>query len=288
MIDILICEDNAALCNGIKEIIEMWSQKIGEEVRIGLCFSGKSLRNHLEYEQRPDLLFLDIKLGDENGVEIGDYIREQLKDETIQIVFISSYTQYAIDLFKLRPFDFLIKPVNYKAAEKVLLKYLEIKQRNEEQKYYFVFQNRKQVFRVEQSDILYFQSNGRKISIITDTPRKPALEYYGTLSDVVGQLDKTRFWNIHKSFLVNVEYVTNIGYNKFSLKNGEVIPVSRSRRRMFSIGFYNILIHMGTASKHTASPKAPHHPRITPVRRSPPKGWDTSLKFSVWPLQTRI
>lgn len=58
-----------------------------------------------------DLIILDIELTEINGIAIGKYLREELNNQTTQIVYISSLRDYAMDLFAVRPLHFLIKPL---------------------------------------------------------------------------------------------------------------------------------------------------------------------------------
>ena len=60
------------------------------------------------------MFFLDIEIEFMNGVQVGRFIREKLQDDNTLIVYMSSYTKYAMELFEVRPMDFLIKPLNEK------------------------------------------------------------------------------------------------------------------------------------------------------------------------------
>ena len=72
------------------------------------------------------MLFLDIELPKMNGVAVGQYIRETLKNETIQIAYISSKQEYAMELFEMRPINFLVKPLYEKKIENVIDKFLQL------------------------------------------------------------------------------------------------------------------------------------------------------------------
>lgn len=66
------------------------------------------------------MFFLDIEIEFMNGVQVGRFIREKLQDDNTLIVYMSSYTKYAMELFEVRPMDFLIKPLNEKKIIKAL------------------------------------------------------------------------------------------------------------------------------------------------------------------------
>lgn len=65
------------------------------------------------------MIFLDIMMPVKSGVEVGKIIRNDLKDNITQIVFISSENKYAMDLFEIRPMNFLIKPFDENDIEKL-------------------------------------------------------------------------------------------------------------------------------------------------------------------------
>lgn len=58
-----------------------------------------------------DILFLDIELFKMTGIEIGHYIRNELDDMGLQLIYISGQPSYAQQLFKTQPMDFLVKPI---------------------------------------------------------------------------------------------------------------------------------------------------------------------------------
>lgn len=238
MIEILICDDDKYFCGYMENCILDWAFKNQREVNIEQCYSGKSLRQFIKKE-RPYLLFLDIELGDETGIQIGDYIREGLKDENLQIVFVSSHSQYAMQLFHIRPFDFLVKPIRTEQLAQVLSSYHAVKLKDN--KKYFIYQQKKHTLRMDLNNIMYYQSDRKKVKIFTENRQmgrqdllyggepEQYIEFYGNLEDAMQQLEQRQFWRIHKSYIVNVDYIKSFGRDHFLLKHDIEIPVSRSR-----------------------------------------------------------
>ena len=79
--------------------------------------------------------FLDIQLPDDSGIEIGRFLRKCSTNTNLQIIFISGNPGYAMELFKIRPMDFLIKPFSEK---EVLIYWMNIlrKQRHQPNVFY--------------------------------------------------------------------------------------------------------------------------------------------------------
>ena len=129
-----ICDDDRILCSELEEQIRRISGKMGVKAETEVWGSGESLREDLEKGFRLDLLFLDIELVQANGVDVGRFIRNELNDMEMHIVYISSKQNYAMQLFKIQPLDFLIKPVPKDQLREVLSR--SIRQRRDSGGYF--------------------------------------------------------------------------------------------------------------------------------------------------------
>lgn len=76
-------------------------------------------------------------------------------------------------------------------------------------------------------DILYFESSDRKITLVSSDE---TLQFYGKMDAVKSQLKSSDFLRVHKSYLVNVIHVMEYSYEWMKMKNGVVIPISKSNR----------------------------------------------------------
>ena len=65
-----------------------------------------------------DIIFLDIEMGDVNGLELAQVFME--KDPQVEIVFVTAYSQYAVDAFELNALDYLLKPIQEKRLFKAI------------------------------------------------------------------------------------------------------------------------------------------------------------------------
>lgn len=198
---------------------------LGLKTDIDIFINDNDLYKEIESEDY-DLIFIDIEPPIINGVEVGRYIRENLKCEDIQIVYISGDERYAMELFESHPLNFLIKPVDYDKIRKVIDRYLLISGID---KNIFSYKKGHRYNSVRMSDILFFESNGRKIII---NMRTGTDEFYGMIDQIYEKLDKKEFLNIHKSFIVNCNYIKEIGYEYIVMFNGRKLPISKMRRKM--------------------------------------------------------
>lgn len=224
MLNVGICDDDAYTCENLQLMIEEYAEKANIKFQIEIFHNGDDLCRHLKQKEMLDVLFLDIELGEMNGVETGKFIREILQEERIKIIYISYRESYAMQLFKMRPIDFLIKPIKYKKLKDALYQAVRLSLKGKD---YFTYQIGKSIFKEKLSDIMYFESKGRKISIFTI---KQKLEFYGRMEDVIRQVENIDFIRVHKSYFINYFYVKEYQYEKIAMINGEVIAVSQSNR----------------------------------------------------------
>ncbi len=123
MIRIAICDDDTTFLNYFYTMLSDIFNKNGVKIQVDNFTNGEELCEEIK-EAPYNLLFLDIELIKMNGVEVGNFIRDTLKDENTQIVYVSSKQEYALELFESRPFNFLIKPLKYDELKRVIDKYL--------------------------------------------------------------------------------------------------------------------------------------------------------------------
>ncbi len=79
------------------------------------------------------------------------------------------------------------------------------------------------------SQIVYLESTGRNVKVVTQTGVD---EFCGILSDFYKRLDKEVFWQIHQSIIINSRMVQEWNYETVTMKTGETLPISQSRRKV--------------------------------------------------------
>lgn len=167
MFKIAICDDIKSTCDEIKDIILNISKgNLSENISIDIFYSGEALISDIrEEENLYDLIFLDIELGGKiNGVEVGRIIRGEMDDYITQIVYISSKNNYDRQLFDVQPLHFLQKPIDVIKIENDIK--LAIKISRKENKF-FELKKLRNIIKVPYKDILYFESRGREIILVS-------------------------------------------------------------------------------------------------------------------------
>ena len=225
IINIAVCDDEVQICSNVENmLISIFSHRV-IEYEIDIFYSGETLCEEMK-KTKYDLIFLDIELPKMNGVEIGKYIREVKNDNITQIVYISSKQEYAMELFKVRPIDFLVKPLNAKMIGNVIDVYMNLNGAKDD---IFHYKKGYSSHKVEIFKIMYFVRNNRKVSMFTADGEDT---FYESLEDIYERVKKYGFLFIHKSYIVNYRFIQTMRYDHVVMTNNEEFSISQSRRKI--------------------------------------------------------
>lgn len=224
MFRIAICDDVKAVCDVLKSVILSSDKLKNGELHIDVFNDEIALIEELKDNIRYDLIFLDIELGEINGVEVGHVIRDEIEDYNTKIVYISGKNSYDRQLFDVQPLTFISKPIEKEKVIKAVLLALKISNRENKT---FKFISFKSTIKVPYSEILYFESYKREIKIICV---KETYRFYGKMEEVKKQLPDF-FIQPHRSYIVNYEQIKQFKPDEIITFNGDRIPISQSRRR---------------------------------------------------------
>ncbi|MCM1102202.1 MAG: LytTR family DNA-binding domain-containing protein [Clostridium sp.] len=205
-------------------MVLLYAQKNNLKMDIQVWSSGEELCKYLEQGGRPDILFLDIELIELSGIQVGNFIRNTMEDREMQIVYISNHSSYAQELFKTQPMDFLVKPITARQIEGALDLAIKLIGKGAER---FEFQNGRDYYYISYGEIIYFESEGRKIKIVAQGAEK---EFYGAIRELEQKLPK-EFLAIHRSYVVNRTHVVRYTYETVEMDNGTILSISKAYRK---------------------------------------------------------
>lgn len=188
--------------------------------------SGKQLRNYL-ISQHLDILFLDIDLGDETGIEIAAWIAQNYPN-TIT-VFVTGHREFAEEAFEVEALGYLVKPYDIKKMENVLKKAMKLLEKKsvEEVAAEIIITDENIKKRINCQDILYIERQQAK-SIITT--RQKEYQVYETITSLCGRLGGS-FLRVNQGEIVNSNMIKEIKGNTVFLKNGKELSIGRTYRK---------------------------------------------------------
>ena len=224
MIRIAIVDDENPVCTQLERLINQVKDIIFIDIEIDIYSSGEAFLKILKDNEKYDLIFLDIELDKYSGIDIGHCIRNDLKDDSTQIVFVSGKNGYDRQLFEFRPIDFLEKPVDLNKILNIMSKYIRIYGGQSD---LFMYKINRDTFYANINEILYFKSEDRRMMLVMESKTE---EFYGTIEKVYTQLKNRGFFIPHRSYLVNYRFIRGFQAKMIIMTNGTEIPISDNRR----------------------------------------------------------
>ncbi len=224
---IAICDDDKEFCSCVEDHVLRFFSERSMKTDVEVFYSGEALADSILNNADYDFIILDIVMFELNGVDIGKLLRRDLKNFQTQIIYVSSKTMYAMELFKVQPLDFLEKPVDYDELSNTLENGLEILSKNQS---LFSYSLKGNVRRVRYSDILYFESRGRKI--VMNTPSRQEV-FYGSIKNLLKELPDF-FVQIHRSYIVNVNAIISNKHDSVVMIDECEITIGKNFRDHFN------------------------------------------------------
>lgn len=220
LLNVLILEDEYNTRKYLEKVTR-------EEPRVDRVIDTDSGMKALEIvkEEQIDLMLLDIEIPgrqEVNGLELAKKIHAEKPE--INFVFITAYAEFALESFKVHPFDYLIKPVDEERLKKTLEKLTQktIKEKavsesaptkdeyllNNENKKSIFIEEKREFLRLPMEDIIFIEKEKQGKRTIIHTKNK---SYYTTktLQELEKELN-SNFLRVHRSYIVNKDKVTRI------------------------------------------------------------------------------
>ena len=228
MFNIAICDDDIQAVGEMELLVQNIAQSHLVDVEIEVFCDGRGLADAVKGGNAFDIIYLDIEMEKEGGNSTAKRVRQY--DKNVLIIFVTAHENYMRESFVVRPFRYLVKPVNEQVMDECFkAAYDDISNGD----FYFRYHYQRTSRKIPVRDILYFESNKRKVVIVT---ANETYELYGKLNEIEESLKtcKTFFLRVHQSFLVNYKHVSEQTYEFVVMDNGRKIPISECRRRVIS------------------------------------------------------
>ncbi len=173
-----------------------------------------------------DLIFLDIQMPFLNGLEFA----EMITDKSSMIVFTTAYSEFALKGYKVNAIDYLLKPIFFEAFKASVFKakkMYDLMYQQENTTKSLFFKENGVLIRVQPTQILYVNSMQNYIEIHLRNHKRIIVHH--TLKSILKQLPLDDFLQIHKSYIVNVNYITHIDGSTLYLDEIS-LPIARNRK----------------------------------------------------------
>ncbi len=217
LLKIAICDDEKIQIEHLKKLVSLWANKFNIHVNIEDFNSAENFLFAFEDDNNFDIILLDIEMGALNGIELAKLIRK--KSETMQIVFITGYSDYIAEGYDVSALHYLMKPVDTDKFYATLNRAVEKIKKNEKS--------------------IYLDTTGgsvkipfyeiRYVEVIKNYITVHAKEDYTcklTLAEIEKRLDNS-FFKTGRSYIINLAYIKKVTRGEVFLSCNTTIPLPR-------------------------------------------------------------
>ena len=224
MIKIAFCDDDMEVLHQINELLDRYRVERNEDITYVAFQSPFELLTEIEKGIRPDILFLDVVMPGQNGMDVAKEIRQY--DTNMKIIFLTSSPEFAVESYSVGAYFYQLKPIweeSFFRLMDAVLAECEKKKKNS-----LILRSKDGITRIDLQQLEYCEVLGRKL--LFHLENGAVLESAGSLDDLAGQLmQHSNFFRPHRSFLVNMEYIQNISSRSIKMVNDAEIPIPHGK-----------------------------------------------------------
>ena len=206
MIRVMVVEDEEQIRKILRRMIERT-----EGCRV-VAESGNFADAISEFiRQRPEVVFMDIDLGGESGLECAKAITEV--DPRAKIVFATAHSEYMADAFEIYAFDYLVKPFDLERIGRTLerIKSLTVlnaaDEKNEASYDKLIIRGKEEIDLIDTGDILMIERTDGMSRIVTAEDTFLTTQ---SLSSLEEKLDPAKFLRCHKSYIIRIDAIRKL------------------------------------------------------------------------------
>jgi DNA-binding LytR/AlgR family response regulator len=227
MINIVICDDNIEFSDEIESYVIQYFSKVKTEYLITKYSSGEELLEKASWDSPYNLVFLDIKMNNIDGLDVAQKIHE--RSSQAMIVFITSYIDFHVASYKANEAGYILK--NRDNFKREFNESMDLVIRKFNLDYHaqsYDFQNGSMTVHI--NDIVYVESRLHEVIFhIKENDNIIRRNLYAKLDDIEKRLPDNSFIRVHKSFLVNLQYVKYVERYVLVLFNDSEISISKNK-----------------------------------------------------------
>lgn len=215
--NIAVCDDSGADREYVMDLVKQWAGMSGHTVNLSAFPSAENFLFLYEEKSDYDILLLDIEMGAMDGVALAKRLRKT--NETMQIVFITGYSDYIAEGYEVAALHYLMKPVKKEKLFNVLDRAVQKLHKNEKVLNLGISG---EMVRIPIYQIRYADVMGNYVTIHGATD----LTVKMTLGELEKQLDD-RFYRVGRSCIVNLTNIGRVTKTEIKLSDGTSIPLPR-------------------------------------------------------------
>lgn len=224
MIKIAFCDDDSTVLDTLHEDLALYRASRNKEIADCFFQNPIELITEIEKGMRYDIIFLDILMPGENGMDAAAEIRTY--DENVKIVFLTSSSEYAVQSYRIQAFYYQLKPISrdefFHLMDSILV------QLEKQQAKSLLLSCKNGITRIKPEQLEYCEVIHRTLLIHLISGE--VLESIGTMEELNEQLKSFgNFLRPHRSYIVNLDYIQNLSFRAIITTSQAVIPIPRGK-----------------------------------------------------------
>lgn len=219
---ILICDDEQQYIDSLKQYVTKYFTNKNANVEIITASDPKEV---IDGDDVFQLAFLDIQMNEIDGISLAKEL--QSRNGKTVIFFVTSFKNYQDDAMDLRAFRFFEKPFDPerlflsldKAMEYIDESYID----------FYIYTNNEQK-KILTDEVIYVERGNRQVTLVTTHGNYTTRETFEEWCEI---LQNSFFYRVHKSYIVNLHYITSYKYTELIIQNNVRIPIATRRQADF-------------------------------------------------------
>lgn len=224
MIQIAFCDDDQTVLDQLSALLEKYRAQRCVQIQCTAFHSPLDLLAEIEKGTRYDILFLDVIMPAENGITAAKEIRQH--DNVVKIIFLTSSAEFAVESYVVGAYFYQLKPI----WEENFFRLMDavIAECEKSSGMSLILRCKSGITRVELNRLEYCEVLGR--SLWLHLVGGAVLESAGRMDHLCEQLaDHENFLRVHRSFLINLDYVKNIAPKAITMASLAELPIPRGK-----------------------------------------------------------
>lgn len=221
---VAVCDDELQVLEELSSFLDLYCEEYHREIEYELFQSPIELFAKMEQGGCYDVLFLDILMKGDNGIEVARELRKQ--DKNVKIIFLTSSSEYAVQSYTVGAFFYQLKPIQKEKLTELMEKIFSewVKEQSE----YFIVKCKNGIHRIDVRQLEYCEVVNR--SLVFYLQNGCELKSNISIQEVEDTLSRFGcFVRPHRSYLINMRFVESISVKCINMTCKARIPIPHGK-----------------------------------------------------------
>lgn len=228
---IVICDDCMEDLAEIERLLERYKESADAALEVETFTDALQLYHKILQDELADIYILDMIMPGKTGIDIGGLLEKSGK---CVVIYITSSNEFALEAYGVHAVRYLVKPVSEEVFAEALeyaISYVKMDQDISFQGMRFPIKTREGIVTVSASDIEYIENAARVLDVhLVDDSSIKSIFIRKSFDEEIREIEEDRrFMRVHKSFLINMNYVKRLTQDSCYMESGKNIPISKTR-----------------------------------------------------------